>query len=71
MPESSGLLSRALAVEPVGVFSAKYRARHYLPILSTVSTAVRRPTVDSQIDSVDGVYRIINPLFECYLRKIG
>jgi hypothetical protein len=71
MPESQRLVSRALAVEPVGVFSAEYRARHYLPTLSTVSTAVRRLTADSQIDSVDGVYRIIDPLFECYLRMIG
>ena len=71
MPESQRLVSRALAVEPVGVFSAEYRARHYLPTLSTVSTAVRRLTAESQIDSVDGVYRIIDPLFECYLRKIG
>ena len=71
MPESQRLVSRALAVEPVGVFSAEYRARHYLPTLSTVSTAVRRLTADSQIDSVDGVYRIIDPLFECYLRRIG
>ena len=71
MPESQRLVSRALAVEPVGVFSAEYRVRHYLPTLSTVSTAVRRLTADSQIDSVDGVYRIIDPLFECYLRRIG
>jgi hypothetical protein len=71
MPESQRLVSRALAVEPVGVFSAEYRARHYLPTLSTVSTAVRRLTADTQIDSVDGVYRIIDPLFECYLRRIG
>ena len=71
MPESQRMVSRALAVEPIGIFSAEYRARHYLPTLSTVSTAVRRLTADSQIDSVDGVYRIIDPLFECYLRKIG
>ena len=71
MPESQRLVSRALAVEPVGVFSSEYRVRHYLPTLSTVSTAVRRLTADSQIDSVNGVYRIIDPLFECYLRKIG
>ena len=71
MPESQRMVSRALAVEPIGVFSAEYRERYYLPSPSTVSTAVRRLTAESQIDSVDGVYRIIDPLFECYLRKIG
>ena len=71
MPESQRMVSRALAVEPIGVFSAEYRERYYLPSPSTVSTAVRRLTAESQIDSVDGVYRIIDPLFECYLRRIG
>lgn len=68
LPESQRLVARALAVEPTGVFAADYRERHSLPTLSTVSTAVRRLVADSQIDSVDGVYRIIDPLFAYHLR---
>ncbi len=54
-----------------GVFTADYRLRHFLPMLSTVSTAVRRLVADSQIDSVDGVYRLIDPLFANHLRRAG
>jgi hypothetical protein len=52
-----------------GVFTADYRARHFLPMLSTVSTAVRRLVDTSQIDSFDGVYRIIDPIFAYHLRR--
>ena len=69
MPESQRLVARALAVEPVGTFTADYRERHFLPTLSTVSTAVRRLVEDSQIDHVDGVYRLIDPLFANHLRR--
>lgn len=48
---------------------AVYRARHFLPTLSTVSTAVRRLVETSQIDSFDGVYRIIDPIFAHHLRR--
>ena len=71
MPESQRLVARALATEPTGVFTADYRLRHFLPMLSTVSTAVRRLVADSQIDSVDGVYRLIDPLFANHLRRAG
>ena len=69
MPESQRLVVRALAAEPTGVFTADYRARHFLPTLSTVSTAVRRLVDTSQIDSFDGVYRIIDPIFGYHLRR--
>ncbi len=69
MPESQRLVARALAAEPTGVFTADYRERHFLPTLSTVSTAVRRLVDESQIDSVDGVYRLIGPMFAYYLRR--
>ena len=69
MPESQRLVARALAVEPVGTFTAEYRAHHFLPTLSTVSTAVRRLVANSQIDTVDGIYRIIDPLFANHLRR--
>jgi ABC-type arginine transport system ATPase subunit len=62
-------IARALATEPTGVFTADYRLRHFLPMLSTVSTAVRRLVADSQIDSVDGTYRLIDPLFANHLRR--
>ena len=71
LPESQRLVARALAVEPTGMFSADYRARHFLPTLSTVSTAVRRLVEDSQIDSVDGVYVLIDPLFAYHLRRMS
>ncbi len=69
MPESQRLVARALAAEPTGVFTADYRERHFLPTLSTVSTAVRRLVDDSQIDSVDGVYRLVDPIFAHHLRR--
>ena len=69
LPESQRLVARALAVEPTGKFTADYRERHFLPTLSTVSTAVRRLVEDSQIDFVEGVYRLVDPLFAHHLRK--
>ncbi len=69
MPESQRLVVRALASEPTGVFTADYRERHLLPTLSTVSTAVRRLVDNSQIDSVDGVYHVIDPIFAHHLRR--
>ena len=69
MPESQRLVVRALAAEPTGVFTADYRERHFLPTLSTVSTAVRRLVDTSQIDSFDGVYRVIDPIFAYHLRR--
>ena len=69
MPESQRLVARALATEPTGVFTADYRLRHFLPTLSTVSTAVRRLVADSQIDSVDGTYRLVDPLFASHIRR--
>ncbi|MBQ2631858.1 MAG: hypothetical protein IJG13_19450 [Kiritimatiellae bacterium] len=36
--------------------------------LPTVSTAVRRHVADSPVDSVDGVYHLIGPLFASRLR---
>ena len=71
MPESHRLVVRALATEPTGVFTADYRQRHFLPMLSTVSTAVRRLVADSQIDSVDGTYRLVDPLLANHLRRTG
>ena len=69
MPESQRLVARSLAVEPIGTFTADYRERHFLPTLSTVSTAVRRLVADSQIDLVGGAYRLIDPLFAHHLRR--
>ena len=69
LPESQRIVARALAVEPTGVFTADYRERHFLPVLSTVSTAVRRLVDDSQIDLIDESYRVIDPLFAYHLRK--
>jgi hypothetical protein len=69
LPESQRLVARALAIEPIGIFTADYRERHFLPTLSTVSTAVHRLMADSQIDQIDGSYRIIDPLFAYHLRK--
>ena len=69
MPESQRLVARALGTEPTGVFTADYRLRHFLPTLSTVSTAVRRLVADSQIDSVDGTYRLVDPLFASHIRR--
>jgi hypothetical protein len=57
-----------LAAEPTGVFTADYRERHFLPTLSTVSTAVRRLGDNSMIDPIDGVYRVIDPIFAHHLR---
>jgi serine acetyltransferase len=51
------------------VVAADYRERYFLPSLSTVSTAVRRLADDLQIDFIDEVYRIIDPLFAHHLRK--
>ena len=69
LPESQRLVARALAIEPIGIFTADYRESHFLPTLSTVSTAVHRLMADSQIDQIDGSYRIIDPLFAYHLRK--
>ena len=68
LPESQRLVARAIAQEPVAQFSEDYRARHFLPLPSTVNTAVRRLVDDSRIDSLDGIYRLIDPLLAHHLR---
>ena len=69
LPESQRLVARAIAKEPVAVFSEDYRCRHSLPSISTVNTAVRRLVNNSHIDMVEGLYRHMDPLFAAYLRK--
>lgn len=69
LPESQRLVARALAREPVAIFSEDYRNRHSLPSLSTVKTATRRLVADSRIDLVDGLYVHMDPLFAAYLRR--
>jgi beta-1,4-mannosyl-glycoprotein beta-1,4-N-acetylglucosaminyltransferase len=63
------VVDKFVIAEATGVFTADYRARHFLPTLSTVSTAVRRLVDTLQIDSFDGVYRIIDPIFAHHLRR--
>jgi len=70
LPESQRLVARAIAREPVSIFSEEYRTRHFLPSPSTVGTAVRRLVNDSRIDMVDGKYRHMDPLFAWYLAKM-
>ena len=70
LPESQRLVARAIAREPVATFTEDYRLRHFLPSLSTVGTAVRRLIADSRIDTVDGVYRHMDPLFAWYLQSV-
>ena len=71
LPESQRLVVRAIAREPVSSFTEDYRARHFLPTLSTVGTAARRLAADSRIDVVDGKYQLLDPLFAHYCRAKG
>ena len=68
LPESQRLVARAIAKEPIAVFTEDYRLRHSLPSLSTVNTAVRRLMADSRIDIVDGRYQHMDPLFAAFMR---
>ena len=69
LPESQRLVARAIAKEPIAVFTEAYRLRHSLPSLSTVNTAVRRLMADSRIDIVDGRYQHMDPLFAAFMRR--
>ena len=69
LPESQRLVVRAIARESVSSFTEDYRARHFLPTLSTVGTAARRLAADSRIDVVDGKYQLLDPLFAHYCRE--
>lgn len=69
LPESQRLVARAIAKEPIAVFTEDYRLRHSLPSLSTVNTAVRRLMADSRIDIVDGRYQHMDPLFAAFMRR--
>lgn len=71
LPESQRLVARAVAREPVAQFTDDYRARHSLPSSSTVNTAVRRLVNDSRMDRLDGVHRLVDPLFAHHLRQSG
>lgn len=66
-PQSQRLLMRALAREPVAVFSEEYRLRHALTSTSTVNTALRRLLAESTVDRSDGIYRLADPLLACHL----
>ena len=69
LPESQRLVARAIAKEPIELFTEDYRLRHSLPSLSTVNTAVRRLINDSRIDIVEGRYVHMDPLFAEFMKR--
>ena len=64
-------LIEAFAHEPTGRFDAAYRERYGLGGVSTVHSAIRGLMKKGVIDSVRGVYGIIDPFFAQYVRTLS
>ena len=68
--DSHRRLLSALAREPTARFDADYRARHFLPGTTTLSSAVKKLTDDGLLERDDaGTLRIADPLHARYLRR--
>lgn len=63
------LVVRALAAEPKGVFDEVYRARHALPVSSTVRAAVKELVEQGVVidDRAQGAYELADPFFGRYV----
>ena len=64
-------LVEAFAHEPTGRFDADYRDRYRLGGVSTVHSAIRSLMKKGVIDSVKGVYGIVDPFFARYVRTLS
>ena len=64
-------LVEAFAHEPTGRFGADYRDRYRLGGVSTVHSAIRSLMKKGVIDSVKGVYGIVDPFFARYVRTLS
>lgn len=64
-------LVEAFAHEPAGRFDADYRDRYRLGGVSTVHSAIRSLMKKGVIDSVKGVYGIVDPFFARYVRTLS
>ena len=64
-------LVEAFAHEPAGWFDADYRDRYRLGGVSTVHSAIRSLMKKGVIDSVKGVYGIVDPFFARYVRTLS
>lgn len=64
-------LVEAFAHEPAGRFDADYRERYRLGGVSTVHSAIRSLMKKGVIDSVKGVYGIVDPFFARYVRTLS
>lgn len=60
---------RALAREPVRQFDEDYRARHSLPVSSTIHTAMKELVESGVIDNAGGLYHHVDPFFVRYLQS--
>ena len=64
-------LVEAFAHEPAGRFDADYRERYRLGGISTVHSSIRGLMKKGVIDSVKGVYGIVDPFFARYVRTLS
>lgn len=64
-------LVEAFAQEPTGRFDADYRERYRLGVISTVHSSIRGLMKKGVIDSVRGVYGIVDPFFARYVRTLS
>ena len=63
-------LVEAFAREPASRFDADYRQRYRLGGISTVHSAIRSLMKKGLIDSVKGVYGLVDPFFARYVRTV-
>lgn len=66
--ESQCALLVALAREPTARFDEAYRDRHGLGVSSTVNTALKSLLESGDVDFVEGLNRVADPLFAEFLR---
>lgn len=66
---SKRALVDALAAEPVSAFSEGYRARHGLPVSSTLHSALKELVDDGFVETDAQAYRLSDPMLVRYVRQ--
>ena len=69
LSENQRTLLSALAREPAAGFDAAYRARHHLPVYTSVASALKVLANKGLVESGGKSHRVANPFLAAWLRE--
>lgn len=69
LSENQRTLLSALAREPATGFDSDYRARHRLPVYTSIASALKVLVAKGLVESEGKTHRIASPFFEAWLRE--